>query len=117
MEEEKANDPLHQKVLLLRSLGPNWYTTSLFNFLLTLRDTESMTDLCLSVLRRDRLDDTSPTANASLFFRGAPQPRINETYHPSPTSPSSYYRFVAVGHRPGGSISSIFIKHVISVLP
>jgi hypothetical protein len=34
MEEEKANDPLHQKVLLLRSLGPNWYTTSLFNFLL-----------------------------------------------------------------------------------
>ena len=86
-------------------------------FCFTLRDTESMTDLCLSVLRRDRLDVTAPTANASLFFRGAPQPRINETYHPSPTSPSSYDRFVAVGHRPGGSISSIFIKHVISVLP
>ena len=75
MEEEKANDPLHQKVLLLRSLGPNWYTTSLFNFLLTLRDTESMTDLCLSVLRRDRQYDTSPNRQRfSLLSRRSAAP-------------------------------------------
>ena len=44
-------------------------------FCFTLRDTESMTDLCLSVLRRDRQYDTSPNRQRfSLLSRRSAAP-------------------------------------------